>query len=90
MKEVIPYMAECFDKSSGVLPSEISVHAKLVLTGDPDIGTIIDTDGLSDDKDAPLQAEFDLCMRDALAGLELPPLSEGEQVRVTYPFLFSR
>jgi len=90
MKDVVPYLAECLDKHSAVLPQELNVRAKLNLTGDPDIGTIIDTDGLTDDKDGPLQQEFDLCVRDALAGLELPPLAEGEQVRVTYPFLFSR
>jgi uncharacterized membrane protein len=90
MKEVIPYIASCYDKFAYQMPEHLEVHAKLDLTGDPDVGTLIDTEGLADEKDAPLHAGFDLCMRDALAGLELPPLAEGEQVKVTYPFVFTR
>lgn len=90
MKEVIPYLAECYDKHGTGVPDEISVVAKLSLTGDPDVGTLIDTRGLADDEDAALPAEFDLCLRDSLAGLQLPPLTEGEEVQVTYPFLFTR
>jgi hypothetical protein len=90
MKEVVPYLAECFDKHATDLPDRLDVKAKLSLSGDPDIGTLIDTDGLTDGKDGPLHAGFDVCLRDALAGLELPPLAEGEEVRVNYPFVFTR
>lgn len=90
MQQVIPYLADCYDQHSQDLPATIDVRAKLVLTGDPDVGTLIDTEGLGDGSDAPLHAGFDACLRDALAGLELPPLAEGEEVRVTYPFMFAR
>jgi len=90
MHDVIPFLAECFDKHSAKLPSELKVVARLTLTGDPDVGTLIDTNGVTDDKDEPLVQEFDVCLRDALASLQLPPLTEGDQVQVTYPFLFTR
>ena len=90
MKEVIPYLAECFDTHAARLPDEITVRAELTLTGDPDIGTLIDTRGLARPDGAVLDTSFDTCLRDALAGLELPPLAEGEEAKVTYPFMFTR
>jgi hypothetical protein len=36
----------------------------------------------------PLPASFDECLRTTLESLELPPLAEGDTVRVTYPFVF--
>ena len=90
MKQVVPYLADCYDKHSARLPSEITVRAQLTLTGDPDVGTLIDNNGLSRPDGAPLDEQFQTCLSDALAGLELPPLAEGEEVKVTYPFLFTR
>lgn len=89
MREVIPYLAECYDKAPD-LPSAVNVVTKLTLVGDPDVGTLIDTDGVTDDKEAALPSAFDLCLRDSLANLQLPPLAEGEEVKVTYPFMFTR
>lgn len=90
MKEVVPYLAECFDAHAARLPDEITVRAELTLTGDPDIGTLIETRGLAQPGGVALETGFDTCLRDALAGLQLPPLAEGEEVKVTYPFLFTR
>lgn len=90
MKEVVPYLAECYDQHSARLPTEITVRANLSLTGDPDIGTLIDNNGLSTPDGSPLDEAFSTCLSDALAGLVLPPLAEGEEVKVTYPFLFTR
>ncbi len=90
MREVIPYLAECFDKAGDKVPEEIEVIAEMTLTGDPDIGTIIDTNGLADKTGAPLDPSFDLCLQDAFVSLQMPPLSEGGEVKVTYPFVFAR
>lgn len=90
MKEVVPYLADCYDKHSARLPAEIKVRANLTLTGDPDVGTLIDNNGLSQPDGAPLDDQFQTCLGDALAGLALPPLAEGEEVKVVYPFLFTR
>ena len=68
----------------------MNIAMELTLTGDPDIGTLIDTNGLAQPDGGALEGSFDTCLRDALAGLELPPLAEGEEVKVTYPFLFTR
>lgn len=90
MREIIPFLADCYDKAGDKLPAEIKVVADLALTGDPDIGTIIDANGVSDGEGKPLESSFDLCLRDALVSIQMPPLSEGGEVKVTYPFLFSR
>lgn len=90
MKEIIPYLADCFDKAGEKLPAEIKVVANLTLTGDPDIGTIIDTNDIADGDGKPLESSFDLCLKDALVTIQMPPLSEGGEVKVTYPFLFAR
>jgi hypothetical protein len=90
MKEIIPYLADCYDKAGDKVPAEIKVLANMTLTGDPDIGTIIDTKGLADGDGKPLEPTFDLCLKDAFVSLQMPPLSEGGEVQVTYPFVFAR
>ncbi len=90
MTEVIPYIADCYNLHADSVPDELNVVAKLTLLGDPDIGTLINTEGLTDDNEAALPSDFDLCMRDSLAGLQLPALAEGEEIKVTYPFMFTR
>lgn len=90
MREIIPYLADCYDKGGDKLPAEIKVVGKMVLTGDPDVGTLIDTKELADGEGKPLDPAFDLCLKDAFVSLQMPPLSEGSEVSVTYPFLFAR
>jgi len=90
MREIIPYLADCYDKSGEKVPAEMKVVADMTLTGDPDIGTIIDTNGITDGDGKPLEPGFDACLKDAFVSLEMPPLSEGSEVKVTYPFVFSR
>ncbi|MFN0250553.1 MAG: hypothetical protein ACKV2T_26980 [Kofleriaceae bacterium] len=90
MREVIPFLADCYDKAGDKVPAEISVVVEMTLTGDPDIGTIIDTNGVAEKGGSPLETSFDSCLRDALASLQMPPLSEGGEVQVRYPFVFAR
>lgn len=90
MKEVIPMLADCYDKAGSSVGNQITVRAHLVLTGDPDIGTLIDANQLTDPQDATYPAGFDDCVRSTLQSIELPPLAEGDEVKVTYPFVFSR
>lgn len=90
MREIIPILADCYDKAGEKVPAEIKVVADLTLTGDPDIGTIIDTNGIADGDGEPLEPGFDLCLKDALVEIQMPPLSEGGEVKVTYPLRFSR
>jgi hypothetical protein len=90
MREVIPFLADCYDKAGDKVPAEINVVVDMTLTGDPDIGTIIDTNSVAEKGGTALESSFDVCLRDALASLQMPPLSEGGEVKVTYPFVFAR
>lgn len=90
MKEVIPYLTECYEKAIPTLPDRhIKLTAKLKLTGDPDVGTLIDAGALSDDAGKPLPAAFDDCLRSTFMLMALPPLAEGNEIDVHYPFEFS-
>ena len=52
MREALPLLAECYTKALPTLAnSRLSVAAHLRLTGDPDVGTLIDADQLYDDVD---------------------------------------
>jgi hypothetical protein len=91
MREVIPFLAECYDKALPTLPNpHLEVAAHLTLTGDPDVGTLIDADQQLVDKQTgrPLPRDLDDCLRSTMQTLELPALSEGDVVTVTYPFVF--
>lgn len=89
MREAIPYLAHCYEDALPTLANpSLDVPAHLTLTGDPDVGTLIDAAALADDKGVALPAKLDDCLRDALQKLELPPLAEGDRVEVTYPFSF--
>ncbi len=90
MHEVIPLIADCYDKAGSAVPDELTVRAHLQLTGDPDIGTLVDAPSATDDHEAALPAAFDDCLRSTLQTIELPPLAEGNAVSVTYPFVFRR
>jgi hypothetical protein len=69
--------------------NQLEIQAHLTLDGDRDAGTIIDAQQLFDQDDQPLPAIFDDCLRSTFQRLQLPPLTEGDRVEVTYPFLFS-
>jgi hypothetical protein len=90
MQEVIPMLADCYDKGGSNLPAAIDVVADLTLTGDPDIGTIVDANSLKNKDGTPVNEAFGVCVQDTLVTLEMPPISEGDVVKVTYPFAFAR
>ena len=90
MQQVIPMLADCYDKGGSNLPAAIDVVAELTLTGDPDIGTIVDANSLKNKDGSPVNEAFGSCVQDTLVTLEMPPISEGDVVQVTYPFAFAR
>ena len=91
MKEVIPLLAECYQaEMDHIAEPQTKVVAELTLTGDPDVGTVIDAHGIADDGGKPLATKFDECLRNSLQLLALPPLAEGDRVEVHYPFLFAK
>jgi hypothetical protein len=89
MREVIPMLTDCYEKAIPSLATdETKVVAKLTLTGDPDIGTMIDAHEVRDGDGKPLPAAFDDCLRDTMQNIALPPLEGDGKLEVHYPFVF--
>lgn len=92
MKEVVPYLADCYGDaraSSTWSADHLEIRAHFTLTGDPDIGTVIDADQLFDGDNKALPSKLDDCMRSTLQSLVLPPLGDGDTIEVNYPLYFS-
>jgi hypothetical protein len=89
IRETIPLVRACLEKAHVSMAARVHVQGKLVLTGDPDVGTLIDADQLTDEHGQPLSTELDSCIRGELQGIELPPLREGNKMRLTYMYEFS-
>jgi hypothetical protein len=91
MRELIPMLTECYEAALPTLTAPtLEITASLHLSGDPDIGTIVDADALVDKATGkPLPAAFDDCMRSTFMQMALPPLAEGDTLEVHYPFMFS-
>jgi hypothetical protein len=90
MREVLIQLSTCYESSFASRgPKALDIVAHLTLSGDPDIGTLIDAPQLFDDKGAPLPSKLDDCLRDTLQSLELPPLEEGDYIVLDYPFKFN-
>lgn len=90
MREVIPYLTDCYAQARPQLAGpQTRVQAHLTLTGDKDIGTLIDAPSVVDDAGTPLPQPFEECLRATFQTLELPSLAEGDTIDVTYPFLFA-
>jgi hypothetical protein len=90
MREAIPDLAGCYTQALPTLASpDLRITAQLTLTGDPDVGTLIDAKQLFDHEGKALPPTLDDCLRARFQELELPPLAEGDQVEVHYPFVFS-
>jgi hypothetical protein len=84
-KQVKGYVAECVKQSGAEIKG---FKAELSLTGDPDIGTLIDASALTGADGQSLPAQFDDCVRSIMQSLELPPMAVGDEFKVNYEFLF--
>jgi hypothetical protein len=87
MKEAIPFLAECYKQHGH---GALTAAAMMTLTGDPDIGTVIDADQVTDEDGKPLGRELDDCLRGTMQTLELPPLTEGDKIKIKYSFKFDK
>ena len=91
MRDAIPLIADCYQQAIPQLADdETRIAAKLTLTSDPDVGTIIEAHQISDDQGRPLLATFDDCLRDTIQQLALPPVADGGTIEVTYPLTFHK
>lgn len=86
LKEAIPFLAACYEQHGS--NAGMTASAQMTLTGDPDIGTVIDADQIYDDKHQPLPKQLDDCLRNTMQTLALPPLDTGDRVRIEYSFRF--
>jgi RNA polymerase sigma-70 factor (ECF subfamily) len=91
MQEVLPFLAECYGdaRATTLSADHLEIRAHFTLTGDPDIGTVIDADQLFDENKHALPSKLDDCIRGTLQTLELPPLGDGDTIEVDYPLSFS-
>ena len=89
MREVLPFIQDCYEQALPTMKStDLDIKAHLILTGDPDVGTLIDADKLVDAHGVPLGPKLDDCLRSTFQTLELPPIGDGDRIDVTYPFMF--
>jgi hypothetical protein len=66
-------------------PDATGFKTQLSLSGDPDIGTLVDAPSPIESADgAPLPHEFDDCIRTNLQALELPPMKTGDKYTVDF------
>ena len=85
LEESLPLLAECYAKRTG----PFRTMAKMTLTSDPELGTVIDTDAIKDAAGQPLEPELDTCLRDAIDLLALPPIGpRGGKLQLQYTFKF--
>ena len=91
MQEVLPFLADCYGdaRATTLSADHLAIRAHFTLTGDPDIGTVIDANQLFDDTKHALPSKLDDCIRGTLQTLELPPLGDGDTIEVDYPLFFS-
>lgn len=89
MREVISYITQCYEDALPTLgTNHLEISAHLTITGDRDVGAIIDAKQLFDANGLPLPPVLDDCLRSTFQTLRLPPLGDGESVEVNYPFEF--
>lgn len=84
LEEAIPILAECYPPG----PAGRTAAVQMSLVGDPDIGTLIDADQMLDHDGKPLDPKLDDCLRTTLESMALPPLADGDQLKIQYSFLF--
>jgi hypothetical protein len=87
MESAIHMLAECYQRVPGA-DAMREAAAQMTLTSDPDLGTVIDTSGITDAAGQQLPAKLDECMRDTIDSLVLPPLPRGGVMKVQYTFKF--
>lgn len=86
LADAIPLLADCYGDtgSSGRRTAAVT----MVMTSEPEVGTVIDTSELRDEHDQPLPRELDDCLRTTIESLGLPPLEQGGRLPLKYSFVF--
>ncbi|MEZ4402790.1 MAG: hypothetical protein R3B06_22410 [Kofleriaceae bacterium] len=91
VKDVAPMLGECFDAELARDPalgrSTVTVH--FTIDSAADIGTVVTAGDLDIPGVLGQSADFRECLGATLEAMVLPPLGDGGQVEVTYPFVFA-
>jgi hypothetical protein len=94
LDEAIPILGECYEQhpehttaGSGSDAARVAV-ALMVMTSDPQLGTIVDADKLTDADGTPLDGALEGCLRDTIESLALPPLGKPGKLPLQYSFRF--
>jgi hypothetical protein len=82
LQDAVPLLADCYPNTDG------KALARMTMFSDPDVGTVIDTDQITDEDGKPLDKQVDDCMRDALETLAMPPLGMPGKLQLQFSFRF--
>lgn len=85
LEAAIPLLAGCFEDHGAATREAL---ARMTMTSDPDLGTVIDTELITGADGRPLPAALDECLRDRIDSLALPPLGAGGKLPLQYSFDF--
>jgi len=80
--DAIPLVAECY-KQHGTAKR---ATAMMTMVSDPELGTVIDTEAITDRDGKPIDPKLDECMRNTIDALALPPLGQPGKLKVQYTF----
>jgi pyruvate/2-oxoglutarate dehydrogenase complex dihydrolipoamide acyltransferase (E2) component len=88
--EIAPLLAQCYDQAlaRGPVPHQTIIRAHVEVTGEPDVGSMIESAELSSDDGGLADPAFAECLHETLMSVELPALDEGGVITFTYPFVF--
>ncbi len=83
LQQVGPYLGDCYDAETRKHMTSVMAHMNL--TSDPDVGTLIDPDTMTDGNDHPLDPSVAECLRTTFESIELPPMGVGGSVTFSFP-----
>ena len=84
LSAAIELLAACYPTGSD---RPIAV-ARMTMISDPALGTVIDTDEITDEAGAKLAPAIDTCLRDTIDSLAIPPLGPPGKLALQYSFRF--
>ena len=90
VRAVIPLLAECYDNAQDRLTTKAGkIVVQMHLTGEPDVGTLIESAEIGGDAHFTSDAELVECFQQTLLSVEQPPIAGGGTIDVTYPIEFA-
>ncbi len=89
VREILPLLAECFEEARPRMAvNATTVTARLVVSGEPEVGALIDSVELAADDHGLDDPGFRECLQETMMAVAFPPMPEGGQLEIHYPFVF--